>query len=85
VKLTAKEFGRRLRKARLERMLTQAELAEAVGCGQSLISYYELGEVRSVPFETIERLAAVLGVIRERVEQIYRALYDKIEAIWRME
>jgi SOS-response transcriptional repressor LexA len=80
-------------------MLTQAELAEAVGCGQSLISYYELGEVRSVPFETIERLAAVLGkpvsyftgereeaedelgVIRERVEQIYRALYDKIEPI----
>jgi repressor LexA len=96
VKLTAKEFGRRLRKARLECMLTQDELAKAVGCGRSLISYYELGEVRSVPFETIERLAAVLGkpvsyftgergevedeigYIRERVDQIYRALHDKV-------
>jgi repressor LexA len=96
VKLTAKEFGRRLRKARLERMLTQAELAEAIGRRRSLIGAYEAGVIHSVPFETIERLASVLGkpvsyftgerdevedeigYIRERVDQIYRALHDKV-------
>ena len=88
------EFGRRLRKARQERMLTQAELARLVGCKQTLISYYETGRVRAVPLDTLERLASVLGkpisyftgqtgeseigYIRERVDQIYRVLYDTI-------
>ena len=97
VELNAKEFGRRLRRARHERMLTQAELAKLVGCGQSLIAAYEGGYIQSVPFDMIERLASVLGkppsyfissevdedkelsLIRQYVEQIYRAMYGKIE------
>jgi len=88
------DFGRRLRAARQERLLTQAELAKMIGCERSLISLYETGRVRAVPLDTLERLASVLGkpisyftgeggeseigYIRERVDQIYRVLYDKI-------
>ena len=89
------DFGKRLRAARQERLLTQAELAKMIGCERSLISLYETGRIRAVPFETLDRLAAALGkppeyflgspsseteigYIRERVDQIYRALHDKV-------
>jgi transcriptional regulator with XRE-family HTH domain len=41
-----KTIGKRLRETRLRLDMTQAQLAEAVGIDQSLISDYERGEVR---------------------------------------
>ncbi|HVW82532.1 MAG TPA: helix-turn-helix transcriptional regulator [Candidatus Paceibacterota bacterium] len=39
-------FVKRLKKARIEAGLTQAEVAEKLGCSQSWVSKIELGELR---------------------------------------
>lgn len=51
----------RLKKSRIERGLSQEELAEKVGAGQNQISRYETG--KSTPsVELLERIASVLNV-----------------------
>ena len=54
------EFFARLREARLEAGLTQAELAQAIGRSQTWVSKCELGE-RRVDFVELEDLANALG------------------------
>ena len=39
-------FVKRLKKARMEAGLTQAEVADELGCSQSWVSKIELGELR---------------------------------------
>jgi transcriptional regulator with XRE-family HTH domain len=54
-------FGKRLRKIRRDRDITQEQLAEAVNVTGEFISNLERG--KSAPsFETVEKLAEALGV-----------------------
>lgn len=55
-----KEIGRKIQKAREERGLTQAELAQALGITQAGLSNYELGK-RRIYLHQIERIAEILG------------------------
>ena len=53
-------FVKRLKKARIEAGLTQAEVAEKLGCSQSWVSKVELGELR-VEAIWLNRLAKLYG------------------------
>lgn len=55
------EFGKRLRKAREQKGLTQLELAKRANLGESTISFYELGR-REPNYDTLLRLAEILEV-----------------------
>jgi transcriptional regulator with XRE-family HTH domain len=60
-------FGSQLRAVRLERAMTQQELAERVGCGDKRhVSYFENGH-RDPHLSTIRRFAAVLGCSTARL------------------
>ena len=54
-------FGARLRQARTEKNLTQAELAKILSLGESTISFYETNK-REPDYKTLQRLADVLEV-----------------------
>lgn len=56
-----KEYGRKLRQARIKAGKTQKELADIVGLGASTVAMYERGD-RSPDFETELKLADVLEV-----------------------
>lgn len=51
----------RLRQLRLEKDLTQQELAERVGCTARAISFYETG-ARNIPYRTLSNLATFFDV-----------------------
>ena len=53
-------IGRSLRALRQRRGLTQAQLAEAAGVSQSLVSLIERGHLETVALRTIQRVFAVL-------------------------
>lgn len=53
-------FVKRLKKARIDAGLTQAEVAEKLGCSQSWVSKVELGELR-VEAIWLNRLAKLYG------------------------
>lgn len=55
------EFGKRLRKLRKEKGLTQKQLASLIGVRNSVISFYELGDRIPSP-EVIRKLSATLHV-----------------------
>lgn len=55
-----------LKQARVKAGLTQFELAERIGCDQSVISRIESGE-RSV---TLERLKSIAGALRIPLTQL---------------
>lgn len=57
----SEKFEDRLRKARQDKDLSQAELAERAGFQPSAISHFETG-ARSPSFENLRRLADALGV-----------------------
>ena len=61
------QFGKRLRKLRRERDLTQDQLAEAAGISVDMLSNIERG-VNAPSFETLAKLARVLGV---RVRELF--------------
>lgn len=54
-------FGKRLRKSREEKNLTQKQLADLVFLGESTISFYE-SDKREPKYEILEKIADVLGV-----------------------
>lgn len=56
-----RDFGERVREARLERGLSQEELAHRAGMHRTAISFIEQAQ-RSSTLETIERLAKALKV-----------------------
>lgn len=58
-------FCRQLAKARREKGMTQSALAGAVGCKQSAISMLESGQSVKIAQETVDKIAALLGVTRE--------------------
>lgn len=53
-------LARNLRRLRLERKLTQDELADEASVRQALISEIESGKI-DVRFDTLQRIAAALG------------------------
>ncbi len=53
---------RQLAKARREKGLTQSALAETVGCKQSAISMLESGQSAKIAQETVDKIAALLGI-----------------------
>lgn len=55
------KFGRKLRKIRRDRDLTQEQLAEAIGVTLDFISRMERGQ-DAASFETLDKLAKALGV-----------------------
>lgn len=63
-------FVVKLKKARVEAGLTQAEVAEKLGCSQSWVSKVELGELR-VEAIWLNRLAKLYGkrlsIFRKRI------------------
>ena len=63
----------RLRELRLAKGLTQVQLAELCGMPQSTISRIESGNTTGVDFETLDRVAAALGVHPSEL-----IVYDKI-------
>lgn len=65
-------YGTLLRKIRLSKGLTQAQIAERIGEGQSYISKYENGEQRLDLLE-LEKICSSMGInlidfVREYVE-----------------
>lgn len=64
MKTTAKQkayFGKMLKKYRLEKGISQTELANRVGTGPNSISYYERGRVYP-HFYTIKKISNVLNI-----------------------
>ena len=55
-------FCRQLARARRDKGLTQSMLAQTVGCKQSAISMLESGQSEKLSQETVEKIAALLGV-----------------------
>lgn len=54
-------FGKRLREARIERHMTQMEVAEAVNIAHRTYQNYEQG-IREPAYETLVNLADILNV-----------------------
>ena len=63
------QLGNRIRKIRLEKKLTQAELAERCSCNRNSISMLERGE-RNPSLEIAIRLAHYLKVPVEDIFQV---------------
>jgi transcriptional regulator with XRE-family HTH domain len=61
------KLGEKIKEARLEKGLTQAELEKLSGVGQSTISDVEKG-IGSPAFSTISRLAGALGLRLDELE-----------------
>lgn len=55
------EFHERVKKLRLERKVSQAEMARVLGIAQSVYARYETGD-RKPSYETLVSLAAYFGV-----------------------
>lgn len=54
-------LGNRIKKARLEKGMTQEELAEALGLARTTVARYELGEIEP-KLQNLITLSIVLGV-----------------------
>jgi transcriptional regulator with XRE-family HTH domain len=60
--MTSKRIGAILKELRLERGLTQVELAKKAKTVQPYIAYLESGEKKNPSFAVLQRLAKALGV-----------------------
>jgi transcriptional regulator with XRE-family HTH domain len=67
------KFGKKLRRIRRDRDLTQEQLAEAIGVTMEFISRMERGHI-GASFETIQKLADVLEV---EVGELFQFPKDK--------
>jgi transcriptional regulator with XRE-family HTH domain len=72
----------RLRKERLSRQMTQAEVAARAGIGVNTVSNLEAG--RNVGFESVIRVATVLGRLKE-LEALFKPQLDSLDDILRYE
>jgi transcriptional regulator with XRE-family HTH domain len=72
----------RLRKERLSRQMTQADVAARAGIGVNTVSNLEAG--RSVAFESVIRVAVVLGRLNE-LEALFKPRLDSVDDMLRYE
>ncbi|MBW7900683.1 MAG: helix-turn-helix transcriptional regulator [Rhodocyclaceae bacterium] len=72
----------RLRKERLARQMTQADVAARAGIGVNTVSNLEAG--RNVAFETVIRVAMVLGRLKE-LEELFKPDLNSLDDILRYE
>ncbi len=72
----------RLRKERLFRQMTQADVAARAGIGVNTVSNLEAG--RNVGFESVIRVATVLGRLKE-LEALFKPRLDSLDDIVRYE
>ncbi|WP_413739146.1 helix-turn-helix domain-containing protein [Sodalis sp. RH21] len=72
----------RVRKERLLQQMTQAEVAARAGIGVNTVSNLESG--RNVGFESVVRVAMVLGRAKE-LEELFRPKVDTLDDILRYE
>ena len=56
------EIGQKIKKARLERGLTQQELGNMVGVQKSAIAKYESGRVVNIKRSTLQKIAGALNI-----------------------
>lgn len=56
------EIGQKIKKARLERGLTQQELGAIVGVQKSAIAKYESGRVVNIKRSTLQKIAKALNI-----------------------
>ena len=56
------EIGQKIRKARLERGMTQQELGAIVGVQKSAIAKYENGRVVNIKRGTLQKIASALNI-----------------------
>ena len=56
------EIGQRIKKARLERGLTQQALGDIVGVQKSAIAKYENGRVVNIKRSTLQKIASALNI-----------------------
>ena len=56
------EIGQKIKKARLERGLTQQELGSIVGVQKSAIAKYESGRVVNIKRNTLQKIAKALNI-----------------------
>ena len=66
----------RLRKERLFRQMTQADVAARAGIGVNTVSNLEAG--RNVGFESVIRVATVLGRLKE-LEALFKPRLDSLD------
>ena len=77
-----KQLCERLRKERLAMQMTQADVAARAGIGGSTLSNLEAG--RNVAFETVIRVAMVLGR-RKELEELFKPKLESLDDILRYE
>lgn len=58
---TAQIIGQRIRNYRMQKKLSQEELAELAGCHHTYIGQVERGE-KNATIESVDRIAAALGI-----------------------
>lgn len=56
------EIGQKIKKARLEKGLTQQELGDIVGVQKSAIAKYESGRVVNIKRNTLQKIAKALSI-----------------------
>ncbi len=59
---TLKKIGERLKKARLEKGMTQVEVAKKAGMGTNRYAVVERGEAENMTINKLEKIVKALGV-----------------------
>lgn len=56
------KIGLKIKQARKQKRLTQADLADILGLKTAAISKYETGKIKQIPFETRLKIVHILGL-----------------------
>ena len=71
--MDAKQIGEVIKKSRKNKKLTQAQVGKFLAIGKDVISDYENGKVKVIPFEKRAKLSSVLNI------PVSELLYDNEE------
>ena len=77
-------LGSRIKTLRLERHLSQTEVAQRIGVSKSMISSYEL-ESRAPSYEVLVKIAAFFGVTADYLLGVERTRSISVEGLKREE
>lgn len=71
--MDAKQIGEVIKKARKNKKLTQAQVGKFLAIGKDVISDYENGKIKVIPFEKRAQMSSVLNI------PVSELLYDNEE------